>query len=91
MFETLEVLPRDAILGIMALFREDQYPGKIDLSVGVYQDENGNTPILECVRRGELRLLEAQQTKSYVAIAGNAVSGLRHKPPPVFIVRLGPH
>ena len=72
MFETLEVLPRDAILGIMALFREDQYPGKIDLSVGVYQDENGNTPILECVRRGELRLLEAQQTKSYVAIAGNA-------------------
>lgn len=72
MFETLEVLPRDAILGIMALFREDQYPGKIDLSVGVYQDENGNTPILECVRRGELQLLEAQQTKSYVAIAGNA-------------------
>jgi aspartate aminotransferase len=71
-FETLEVLPRDAILGIMALFREDQYPGKIDLSVGVYQDENGNTPILECVRRGELQVLEAQQTKSYVAIAGNA-------------------
>ena len=72
MFETLEVLPRDAILGIMALFREDQYAGKIDLSVGVYQDENGNTPILECVRRGELQVLEAQQTKSYVAIAGNA-------------------
>jgi len=71
-FETLEVLPRDAILGIMALFREDQYPGKIDLSVGVYQDENGNTPILECVRRGERQVLEAQQTKSYVAIAGNA-------------------
>ncbi len=71
MFETLKALPRDAILGIMALFREDQNPGKIDLSVGVYQDENGRTPILECVRRGEQRLLEAQQTKSYVAIAGN--------------------
>ena len=56
----------------MALFREDQDPGKIDLSVGVYQDESGNTPILECVRRGERRLLEAQQTKSYVAIAGNS-------------------
>ncbi len=72
MFETLTALPRDAILGIMALFREDQDPGKIDLSVGVYQDESGNTPILECVRRGERQLLEAQQTKSYVAIAGNA-------------------
>ena len=64
MFETLEALPRDAILGIMALFREDQSPNKIDLSVGVYQDEHGRTPILECVRRGEQRLLEAQQTKS---------------------------
>ena len=71
MFETLTTLPSDAILGIMALFREDQSPGKIDLSVGVYQDENGRTPILECVRRGEQRLLESQQTKSYVAIAGN--------------------
>lgn len=72
MFETLEALPGDAILGIMALFREDQYPGKIDLSVGVYQNENGDTPILECVRRGERQMLEAQQTKSYVAIAGNS-------------------
>ncbi len=71
MFETLKTLPSDAILGIMALFREDQSPNKIDLSVGVYQDEHGRTPILECVRRGEQRLLEAQQTKSYVGIAGN--------------------
>jgi aspartate aminotransferase len=70
-FETLKTLPSDAILGIMALFREDQSPNKIDLSVGVYQDEHGRTPILECVRRGEQRLLEAQQTKSYVGIAGN--------------------
>ena len=71
MFETLEALPRDAILGIMALFREDKNPGKIDLSVGVYRDEHGNTPILECVRRGERQMLDAQQTKTYVAIAGN--------------------
>ncbi len=71
MFETLKTLPSDAILGIMALFREDQSPNKIDLSVGVYQDESGRTPILECVRRGEQRLLEAQKTKSYVGIAGN--------------------
>ncbi len=72
MFETLKELPRDAILGIMALYREDQDPGKIDLSVGVYQDENGNTPIFESVRRGEQQMLAAQQTKSYVSIAGNA-------------------
>ena len=40
-FETLKPLPPDAILGIMTLFRADQHPKKIDLSVGVYQDENG--------------------------------------------------
>jgi aspartate aminotransferase len=71
-FETLKELPQDAILGIMTLFREDQDPGKIDLSVGVYQDEDGNTPILDSVRRAEQQLIAAQQTKSYVAIAGNA-------------------
>lgn len=72
MFETLKELPQDAILGIMTLFREDQDPGKIDLSVGVYQDEDGNTPILDSVRHAEQQLIAAQQTKSYVAIAGNA-------------------
>jgi aspartate aminotransferase len=71
-FESLEELPGDAILGIMALFREDQNPGKIDLSVGVYQDESGNTPILSCVRSAEQQVLAAQKTKSYVSISGNA-------------------
>jgi aspartate aminotransferase len=71
-FETLKELPRDAILGIMAMYRADQHAGKIDLSVGVYQDEDGNTPIFESVRRGEQRMLASQQTKSYVSISGNA-------------------
>lgn len=71
-FETLKPLPPDAILGIMTLFRADPDPRKIDLSVGVYQDEDGRTPILESVRRAERDVLDAQQTKSYVAIAGNA-------------------
>ncbi len=72
MFEKLERLPPDAILGIMAMFREDPAPGKVDLSVGVIQDEDGQTPVLECVRRAERRIIREQTTKSYVAIAGNA-------------------
>jgi len=72
MFESLKPLPTDAILGMMALFRADPDPRKIDLSVGVYQDERGRTPILESVRRAERALLESQDTKTYVAIAGNA-------------------
>jgi aspartate aminotransferase len=71
-FETLKPLPADAILGIMALFRADTTPGKIDLSVGVYQDEQGRTPVLRSVKRAEQAVLAAQDSKTYVAIAGNA-------------------
>src|SRR5690606_8399197 len=70
--ETLKPIPPDAILGIMSLFRADPHPGKIDLSVGVYQDEQGKTPVLSSVKRAERAVLEAQDTKTYVAIAGNA-------------------
>ena len=71
MFETLKTLPPDAIIGIMAMFREDPNPEKIDLSVGVYQDESGVTPVLESVRRAEQEILAGQTTKTYVGIAGN--------------------
>ena len=72
MLETLKPLPPDAILGIMTLFRADQHPGKIDLSVGVYQDEQGRTPILASVKRAEKAIIDAQDSKTYVAIVGNA-------------------
>ena len=72
MFETLKPLPPDAILGIMTLFRADPHPGKIDLSVGVYQDEQGRTPVLGSVKRAEQAILEKQDSKTYVSIAGNA-------------------
>jgi aspartate aminotransferase len=71
-FESLESPPADAILGIMTLFRADQDPNKVDLSVGVYQDDAGHTPVLDCVKRAEQEVFDAQQTKTYVAIAGNA-------------------
>lgn len=72
MFETLKPLPPDAILGIMTLFRADPDPGKIDLSVGVYQDEQGRTPVLPSVKKAEQAVLAAQDSKTYVSIAGNA-------------------
>src|SRR6185503_14344150 len=59
-FETLKPLPMDAILGIMTLFRADSHAGKIDLSVGVYQDEQGRTPVLPSVKRAEQTILAAQ-------------------------------
>ena len=49
MFEGLEQLPADAILGLMAEFNGDSRPQKIDLGVGVYRAADGNTPILDVV------------------------------------------
>ena len=72
MFDTLKLLQSDAILGIMTLFRADQDPRKVDLSIGVYQDESGLTPVLECVKRAEREIIEEQDSKTYVAIAGNS-------------------
>lgn len=70
MFEHLDRLDPDAILGLMAQYRADPDPRKVDLGVGVFRDSNGNTPILDCVRRAEAKVLAAQTTKSYVSAAG---------------------
>jgi aspartate aminotransferase len=72
LFQHLDRLSPDAILGLMAQFRADPSPQKVDLGVGVFRDLAGNTPILDCVRRAEESLLKAQTTKSYVAAAGRA-------------------
>lgn len=72
MFESLDRLIPDPILGLMAAYRADGDPGKVDLGVGVYRDEHGETPILASVRRAEAAVLARQTTKSYVASTGNA-------------------
>ena len=72
MLERLERLPVDPILGLMAAFRGDADPRKVDLGVGVYRDDRGNTPVVRAVAQAEQALLARQSTKSYVAPAGNA-------------------
>jgi aspartate aminotransferase len=71
MFANLEKLPPDPILGVTAAFRADPAPEKIDLGVGVYRDEAGNTPVPVAVRDAERALLGEQVTKTYVGPAGN--------------------
>ncbi|MFO1394275.1 MAG: amino acid aminotransferase [Steroidobacteraceae bacterium] len=70
-FSNLERLPPDPILGVTAAFRADPAPGKIDLGVGVYRDERGETPVPAAVREAERALLVEQRTKTYVGPAGN--------------------
>ncbi len=71
MFEALQPLPQDPILAMMAKYREDSHPQKLDLGIGVYKDEQGDTPIMQAVQQAEQRLLASETTKSYTAPAGS--------------------
>ncbi len=72
MFERLELVVTDSILGLMAAFRADPDARKVDLGVGVYRDERGDTPVLASVRQAESALIARQSTKTYVGPAGNS-------------------
>ena len=70
MFDHVNAVPPDPILGIIAAYAADPNPKKIDLGIGVYRDEQGNTPILECVKKAEQILDSTQTTKSYLGPPG---------------------
>jgi aspartate aminotransferase len=72
MFDRLESLPPDPILGLNAAFRRDESPQKIDLGIGVYRDQSGNTPVPAAVRAAEIALIQAQTSKTYIGPLGNA-------------------
>ena len=71
MFDTLDMAPPDAILGLAETFKKDPNPNKIDLTIGVYKDADGNTPIFSAVKKAEKRLLTDETTKSYLSIEGS--------------------
>lgn len=72
MFESMQATQADAILGLIAEHKNDPRAEKIDLGVGVYRTEQGETPVLDVVKRAERVLLDTQDTKSYIGTAGAA-------------------
>jgi aspartate aminotransferase len=70
-FENLQQQPEDPLLGVMAAFRRDTDPQKVDLGVGVYKTEDGDTPIPAAVQKAARALAAEQQSKTYVAQSGN--------------------
>jgi aspartate/tyrosine/aromatic aminotransferase len=70
MFESISTAPPDPILGLGEAFKRDPNPQKINLSVGVYKDAQGNTPVLASVKEAERRLLETEKSKNYLSIEG---------------------
>lgn len=71
MLNTLERLPPDSILGLAAECRADPNPNKVDLTVGVYMDETGVTPVFEAVRQAQQALVAEETTKVYMPPAGD--------------------
>ena len=70
LFSAVEMAPHDPILGVTEAFHADPNPNKVNLGVGVYIDDNGKVPVLECVRRAEREMAAADAAHSYLPIEG---------------------
>jgi aspartate/tyrosine/aromatic aminotransferase len=70
MFEQIPKAPADPVFGLIDQYNLDSNPDKINLSVGAYKNEKGQTPILRCVKSAEQLLVECESTKNYLPIQG---------------------
>ena len=71
MFAQLQPVATDPILGLMAAYKDDPNPNKVDLGVGVYKDEQGHTAVLKCVKEAEALRLKNEDSKTYIGMAGD--------------------
>lgn len=71
MFANLSLLPDDPILKLSRLFAEDARADKLDVGIGIYQNERGETPVMRAVKAAEQRVWETQSSKKYLGLAGN--------------------
>ncbi|MHB1121226.1 MAG: amino acid aminotransferase [Ramlibacter sp.] len=72
LFTAVEMAPRDPILGLNEQFNADSNPDKVNLGVGVYYDDDGKLPLLECVKTAERQMMQAPKPRGYLPIDGIA-------------------
>ena len=72
LFAGVEMAPRDPILGLTETFNADSRANKVNLGVGVYQDDNGKVPLLSAVKAAEKARLESMPPRGYQPIEGLA-------------------
>ncbi|WP_298934167.1 amino acid aminotransferase [uncultured Ramlibacter sp.] len=70
LFTAVEMAPRDPILGLNEQFNADTNPHKVNLGVGVYYDDNGKLPLLQCVQEAEKQMADAPKARGYLPIDG---------------------
>ncbi len=72
LFSAVEMAPRDPILGLNEQFAADTNPNKVNLGVGVYFDDNGKLPLLQCVQAAEKAMMDKPAARGYLPIDGIA-------------------
>ena len=72
LFTAVEMAPRDPILGLNDQFAADNNPNKVNLGVGVYFDDNGKLPLLQCVQAAEKAMMDKPTARGYLPIDGIA-------------------
>ena len=72
LFTAVEMAPRDPILGLNEQFAADTNPNKVNLGVGVYFDDNGKLPLLDCVQSAEKAMMDKPTARGYLPIDGIA-------------------
>ena len=72
LFTAVAMAPRDPILGLTEQFAADTNPAKVNLGVGVYYDDDGKLPLLQCVQAAEKAMMEAPKARGYLPIDGIA-------------------
>src|ERR1700761_531109 len=70
LFASVELAPRDPILGLNEQFNADPNPAKVNLGVGVYFDDKGKLPLLKCVSTAEQQMIESAKPRGYLPIEG---------------------
>ena len=70
LFTAVEMAPRDPILGLNEQFGADTNPNKVNLGVGVYYDDNGKLPLLQCVQAAEKTMMDKPTARGYLPIDG---------------------
>jgi aromatic-amino-acid transaminase len=70
LLSAVQMAPKDPILGVTETYNADTNPNKVNLGVGIYYDDNGKVPVLECVRRAEVQLVESATPRGYLPIDG---------------------
>jgi len=72
LFTAVEMAPRDPILGLTEQYNADTNPKKVNLGVGVYYDDNGKLPLLQCVQKAEEKMMATHAARGYLPIDGIA-------------------